>query len=409
MFDRVFLTGLGPACALGNNYRSLWGGLVAGRSGVTHVDRLSGCLVTIGSELGAIESPALGPRERRLDRAAQLALAATATALQDAGLGPEIDPGAAPRFGVVLGSSRGATERLEHWHRRFATEGADAVGPHASPHTTAGNLSGAVARRFGLQGPALSVSAACASAAQAIGLAFDLIRAGRADVMVAGGTEACLTPFSIAMFAKAGILSQRRGEPAAASRPFDRDRDGIVLGEGAGVVVLESAAHAKRRGAHLHAELLGFGSTCDALSLTAVPQDGGGLARAIEAALADARRTPADVDYVNAHGTATLAGDRAETAALKAALGDHARRVPVSSTKSMTGHLIGAAAGIEAIACARAIVEGVVPPTINLEHPDPACDLDYVPGEARRQPVKVALSLSMGFGGTNACLVLGAA
>jgi 3-oxoacyl-[acyl-carrier-protein] synthase II len=407
MFERVVLTGLGLFCSLGNDYRSFWSALALGRSGVTRPGRLAEAAIGIGAEVAHLESPVLGPRERRLDRAAQLALAASAAALDDAGLGGERPESESHRAGVVLGSSRGAAERLEHWHGRFAAEGPEGVGPHASPHTTAGNLSGAVARRFGLRGPALSVSAACASASQAIGFAFDLIRAGRADLMVAGGTEACLTPFSVAMFAKAGILSRYAGDPAAASRPFDRDRDGIVLGEGAGMVVLESAAHARRRGARVHAELLGFGTTCDALSLTAVPEDGSGLARAIEMALADARLSADRVSYVNAHGTATVTGDRAETAALKTALGDHARRVPISSTKSMTGHLIGAAGGLEAIACVGAIAEGLVPPTINLDHPDPRCDLDYVPREARRARVEIALSISMGFGGTNACLVLG--
>jgi 3-oxoacyl-[acyl-carrier-protein] synthase II len=363
--------------------------------------------VDIGSEVSQLESPALGARERRLDRAAQLALAASATALGDAGLAAA-DWSGDERSGVVLGSSRGVTERLEEWHGRYLADGPRAIGPHASPHTTAGNLSGAVARRFGLRGPALSVSAACASATQAIGLAFDLVRHGRADIMLAGGTEACLTPFAMAMFASAGILSRRVDEPVAACRPFDRDRDGIVVGEGAGMVVLESLESAERRGARIHCELLGFGSTCDALSLTAVPEDGGGLARAITVALADAGVPPEDIDYVNAHGTGTRTGDRAETLAIKAALGPQAWRVPVSSTKSMTGHLIGASGGIEAIACALAITSGEVPPTINLDHPDPDCDLDYVPREARRVVVRRAISLSMGFGGTNACLVLGA-
>jgi 3-oxoacyl-[acyl-carrier-protein] synthase II len=403
MLTRVFLSGRGLVTGLGNNCRSVWSSLAAGRSAVRLVE-----------PLGVIASPVVEPlpgletRERRLDRAAQLALVAAGLALEDAGLASSGETEGRERWGLVLGSSRGAAERLEHWHGRYVGEGAGAVGPHASPHTTAGNLSGAVARRFGLRGPALSVSAACASASQAIGLAFDMIRHGRADVMLAGGTEACLTPFSMAMFDRAGILSHRPGPPAEACRPFDSDRDGIVVGEGAGLVLLESEEHARRRGATLHAELLGYGATCDAHSLTAVPEDGAGLARAITLALEDARVRADAVDYVNAHGTGTRTGDRAETAALKAALGGHARRVPISSTKSMTGHLIGASGGIEAIACALAIEAGTVPPTINLENPDPDCDLDYVPREARRVKVRTALSLSMGFGGTNACLVLGA-
>ena len=404
----VFLTGLGPICSLGTDCRDLWASLIAGRSGVGHLSRLKGAAVTIGSQLrGPI--PGVKAPERRLDRAAQLALAAAAGALTDAGLAGGVPEGSAGRAGVAIGSSRGAAERLEHWFSRFQERGADAVGPHASPHTTAGNLAGAVARRFGLHGPSLSVSAACASASQAIGVAFDLIRSGRADVMLAGGTEACLTPFAMAMFCQAGILSRREGAPEAACRPFDRDRDGIVIGEGAGMVVLESEEHAQRRGARRHAELLGYGTTCDAMSLTAVPEDGAGLARATVLALEDAGVRAEAVDYVNAHGTGTRTGDRAETAAIKTALGKHARRVPISSTKSMTGHLIGAAGGIEAIVCALALESGQVPPTVNLDHPDPECDLDYVPREARRVALRTVISLSMGFGGTNACLVFGRA
>jgi 3-oxoacyl-[acyl-carrier-protein] synthase II len=381
--------------------------LVAGLSGVGRVARLKGAAVDIGAAVDG-DIPGLEPAERRLDRTTQLAIAAAGVAFADAGLAGGPAGADAERAGVVVGTSRGAAERLEHWHGRFLELGEEGVGPHASPHTTAANLSGAVARRFGLKGPALSVSAACASAAQAIGLAFDLIRSGRADVMLAGGTEACLTPFAMAMFAKAGILSRRVDAPAAACRPFDRDRDGIVVGEGAGMLVLESAEHARRRGAAVHAQLLGFGSTCDALSLTSVPEDGAGLGRAAALALQDAGVRPEDVDYVNAHGTGTRAGDRAETAAIRAALGEHARRVPVSSTKSMTGHLLGAAAGIEAIACALALKAGVIPPTINLDHADPDCDLDYVPRQARERRLRTVISLSTGFGGTNACLVFGA-
>lgn len=377
---------------------------------MSRVTRLEGCPTPIGSQVNDGEAlSALLPRDRRLDRTAQMAIAASGTALVDANLADGAPPSASERAGVVVGSSRGATERIEQWHAGFLKEGVEGVGAHASPHTTAGNMSGAVARRFGLRGPALSVSAACASATQAIGLAFDLIRHGRADLMLAGGTEAALTPFSIAMFSKAGMLSPRLEPPEAVCRPFDRDRDGIVVGEGAGMVVLESEAHARARGARVYAEVLGFGSTCDALSLTAVPDDGAGLARAITLSLADARLAPEAIDYVNAHGTGTRAGDRSETMALKTALGAHARRTAVSSTKSMTAHLIGATGGIEAIACALAIVEGAVPPTINLEHADPDCDLDFVPGEARRLRVRNVLSISMGFGGNNACLVFGPA
>ena len=397
---RVLITGLGPVCSLGDTAAGFWNALVEGRSGVDHVPALDGAPVGIGAAVPIEGSPRLCPKEHRLDRSTQMALVSTAVALEDAGLSLEGD-----RAGVVLGSSRGAVGLLEWWHERFRSRGGGGVGPHASPYTTAGNLSGAVARRFGMRGPSLSVSAACSSASQAIGLAMDLIRHGRADVMVAGGAEACLTPFCMSMFAATGILSRRVEAPQAASRPFDRDRDGIVIGEGAGTIVLESEDHARGRGARVYAELAGFGSTCDAASLTAVPQDGGGLARAIRLALEDAGTSPDAVDYVNAHGTATLAGDRAETAALKSSLGPHVRAIPVSSTKSMTGHLVGAAGGIEAAACVLALTHGVVPPTINLEHADPECDLDYVASGARRRELRVVLSTSMGFGGNNTCLV----
>jgi 3-oxoacyl-[acyl-carrier-protein] synthase II len=405
--ERVVITGLGALTSLGADARSLWSALLAGKSGVSRVPHLEGAAVDIGAAVDDAALDALTAKEHRLDRTAQLGLVSAAAALSDAGVsGPLREDG--ERAGVVFGSSRGVSELLEDSHERFVKAGAEAVPPHASPYTTAGNLSGAVARKLGLRGPALSVSTACSSASQAIGLAFDLVRHGRTDLMVAGGAEACLTPFSMAMLEAAGVLSHRLHDPAAASRPFDRERDGIVAAEGAGFVVLESLARARRRGARVYAEVLGFGSTCDAFSLTAVPADGSGLARALRAALADAHLSADAVDYVNAHGTATRTGDRAETAAIKTVLGERARRVPVSSTKSMTGHLIGAAGGVEAIACALAVTEKAVPPTINLDNPDPECDLDYVPKTARTVPVRVALSISMGFGGNNACLVLGA-
>jgi 3-oxoacyl-[acyl-carrier-protein] synthase II len=371
--------------------------MLAGRTFVGPVARLAGAPVALGAEVKDL--PPLGPREERLDRAARFALAAAARALEDAGIAGGSDP---DRRGVVVGSSRGPEELFEAAHRRFVERGPEAVGPHASPHTTPGNLSGAVARSLGLRGPSLTVSAACSSGSQAIGLAFDWVRGGRADLVVAGGTEACLTPFAMSMFAAARILSP------GACRPFDRDRDGIVVGEGAGMVVIESEESARARGARAYCELLGFGATCDAYSLAGLPPDGEGLARAIRMALEDASLGPEAVAAVNAHGTGTVAGDRAETAALRSALGAHAGKVPVSATKSMTGHLVGAAGGIEAIACALAVAEGAVPPTINLRNPDPECDLDYVSGGARRRPVPVALSSSMGFGGNNAVLVFGA-
>jgi 3-oxoacyl-[acyl-carrier-protein] synthase II len=327
---RVVVTGLGPVCALGSEPGAFWEALTRGESGVVRLPALAEAPVDFGAPVEGIEaSRRLSGKERRLDRVTQLALAAAAGALEDAGLAGAVGEDA----GVVLGSSRGATGLLEAAHERYLERGAAGVGPHVSPYTTAGNLSGAVALRFGLRGPSLSVSAACSSAAQAIGSAFDAIRHGRAEVMLAGGAEACLTPFCVSMFAATGILSRRAGDPKKASRPFDRDRDGIVLGEGAGVIVLEAESHARRRGARVYAELCGFGATCDAGSLTGVPRSGEGLVRAMRAALADAGIGVGAIDYVNAHGTATVAGDRAEAAALAEVLGERRTRVPVSSTK----------------------------------------------------------------------------
>jgi 3-oxoacyl-[acyl-carrier-protein] synthase II len=402
------VTGLGPLCSLGDSAAALWENLVAGRSGVATVSLLAGLPVTIGAEVAGCDShAALGPRERRFDRSTRLALVAAHTALRDAGLldGDHLLT-QSERSGAILGTSRGATEQLEAAIARFSRRGGRGLGPHVSPFTTTGSLSAAIARRFTLRGPNLTVSAACSSATHAIGSALEAVRHGRADVMLTGGAEACLTPFCIAMLDAAGILSHRNDAPQAASRPFDADRDGMVVGEGAGLLVLEAEEHAERRGARIYAEAAGFGASCDALSLTGMPEDGEGLVRAIGAALEDARLAPDAVDYVNAHGTGTRLGDRAETAALRSCFGSRSSKVPVSSTKSMTGHLLGAAGGIEAIACALVLRRGIAPPTINLETADPDCDLDYVPRQARALAASVVLSTSMGFGGNNACLVL---
>ncbi len=366
------------------------------------VERLKGAPVDIGAEVKELENARLlSPKERRLDRAAQFAILAARAALQDADWRGDGDSA-----GAVVGSSRGPCGLLEYFHGSFL-ENPRRISPAASPRTTPGNLAGSVSIHCGLRGPSMVVSAACASGSQAIGLAFQMIRAGMADMMVAGGTEAALTPFTIAMLAAAGILSPS----APAPRPFDRERNGTVIGEGAGMLVLESERHwrARRgRGRRPYCELAGFGASSDALSLAAVAPDGEGLARAIASALEGARLAPRKIGYVNAHGTGTPAGDAAETRALKAALGRHAFGAAVSSTKSMTGHLLGAAGGIEAIVCALALARGVVPPTINLDCPGDGCDLDYTPGKARRRALRAALSVSMGFGGANACLAFAA-
>ncbi len=399
---RVLVTGLGPLCSLGQDHESFWGNITEGRSFVAPIERLMDAPINIGAEVKELENARLlSPRERRLDHAAQFAILAAHAALKDADW-----RGGSDSAGVIIGSSRGPCGLLEHFHSSFLGN-SRRISPAASPQTTPGNLAGSVSIHCGLRGPSIVVSSACASASHAIGLAFQMIRAGMADMMVAGGTEAALTPFTIAMLAAAGILS-----PAApAPRPFDRNRNGTVIGEGAGMLVLESERHWRARRAHggrPYCELAGFGASSDALSLAAVPPDGEGLARAIAIALKDARLAPQEIGYVNAHGTGTSAGDAAETRALKAALGRHAFDAAVSSTKSMTGHLLGAAGGIEAIICALALARGVVPPTINHDRPGDDCDLDYVPGKARRRALRAALSTSMGFGGTNACLAFAA-
>ncbi len=402
---RAFITGLGPFCSLGEDAKSFWNSLLEGRCRASKLASLEGCPIPIGASAGPTRR-LLSPKEAKLDPCARFAMAASAIALEDAGLAKEALP--SERAGIVVGSSRGAAELLETHHARFVKEGPGSVSPHASPHTTAGNIPGALSRRFGLRGPSLFVSAACSSASQALGLALGLIRSGKADLMLAGGSEACLTPFCMSMFASTGILSKRIEEPQRACRPFDRGREGILLGEGAGMLVLESEAHARARGARVYCELRGFGTASDAHSLTGIPEDGEGLARAIRLALEDAELSAEGVDYINAHGTGTQVGDPAEVRAMKAALGARAREIPVSSTKSMTGHLLGAAGGVEAIACALAVAEGAVPPTINLDDPDPDCDLDFIPKTARRLRVRAALSSSMGFGGNNACLAFAA-
>ncbi len=413
---RVFVTGIGPVCSLGLDARTVWANLLAGRTTVGLVGRLAPAPVPFGAEVRDFPPPGrIEASEEGYDLAMKFAVVAAHGALADAGLldarRSKVAPPAgssAERCAVLVGTSRGATALLEASVLEYRDRGARMVGRRISPLTTPGNLSGAVSRHFGLRGPSFTLSAACASASQAIGVGLDLVRAGRADVVVAGGTEAPLTPFVMSMFASTGILSRRSDAPARASRPFDRDRDGIVLGEGAALVVLESEASARARGARVYCELRGWGLSSDAHSLTGLPPDGEGLARAIRLALADAAATPDAVDYVHAHGTGTRSGDVAETSAIKTVLGARARAVPVSSTKSMTGHLIGAAGGLGALVCAFALAEGAVPPTINLEHPDPDCDLDHVPREARRHATRLAVTNAMGFGGNNAALVFGA-
>jgi 3-oxoacyl-[acyl-carrier-protein] synthase II len=340
-----------------------------------------------------------------MDRSSRFAVRAAAEAVADSGL--DMAAGDPYRRGVVLGCSIGSLNEFEDGHDAYLRGGPRRISPFLIPRMMPNAAPASVAIQFALMGPSAAVASACASAADAIGDAFRAVQRGEADVMLAGGADALITPMGLGGFVAARALSTRNGCPQAASRPFDRDRDGFVLSEGAGIVVLEGLEHARRRGARVYAELLGYGRTNDAYGIAAPHPDGRGAARALAIALEDAAVRPDQVDYVNAHATSTVLGDEVETRAIKQAFGPHARHLAISSTKSMTGHLCGASGAIELIASTLAVARGVVPPTINYETPDPTCDLDYVPNVARTMRVRRAVSTSFGFGGHNACLVVG--
>jgi 3-oxoacyl-[acyl-carrier-protein] synthase II len=410
MTRRVAITGLGTVNSLSSDLRPFWEGLLAGKSGVSPIEQFdtSAFKVKFAGEVKHWNpEPILEARAaRRLDRFAQFAMVAAIAAVKDSGLDfSREDPF---RCGTIFGSGIGGLNEFEEQHGRYRDSGPGKISPFVIPKMIVNAAPGNISIHFGLRGPNTAVSTACASAAHACGDALRAIQWGYADVMISGGSEAGITPMGLGGFISARALSMRNDNPAAASRPFDRDRDGFVLSEGAGVVILEELEHAKKRGAKIYGELLGCGSTADAHHITAPPPDGSGAAHAMKVALQDARTDPQDVQYVNAHGTSTELGDVAETKALKHVFGDHARRLMVSSTKSMLGHLLGASGGVELIATALAIKYGVVHPTVNLDNPDPECDLDYVPKHAREVRVRRAISNSFGFGGHNCCLVVGA-
>ncbi|MGE5552371.1 MAG: beta-ketoacyl-ACP synthase II [Betaproteobacteria bacterium] len=405
MKQRVVVTGLGAVTPLGIGVQAFWEALTAGKSGagpITLMDT-SDYPVHIAAEVKGFEPERFLERKeaRHMDRFAQFAVAAAQLALEDSGLNLEnIDR---ERAGVVIGAGIGGIQTLHDQLKLLWERGPGRVSPYLVPMMILDMAAGQVSIRFGLKGPNSAAVSACASANHAIGDAFKWIQRGECDVMITGGAEAAISPPALAGFCAAQALSTRNSEPERASRPFDRDRDGFVMGEGAGILVLEGEEHARARGARIYAEIVGYGSTGDAYNIVAPEPHGEGAYRAMAMALRDAGLSPSEVDYINAHGTSTQAGDVAETLAIKRLLGN-SPRVCVSSTKSMTGHLLGAAGGVEAIASVLTLYEGVAPPTINLENPDPECDLDYVPNVARRGDFRVALSNSFGFGGHNAVL-----
>jgi 3-oxoacyl-[acyl-carrier-protein] synthase II len=410
MTRRVVITGLGTVNPLAADVPAYWKGLLAGKSGVSTIEQFdtSAFKVHFAGEVKNFRpESALDPKTvRRLDRFAQFALFAAAEAVKDSGIDfAKEDP---YRCGVLLGSGIGGLNEFEDGHGRYKDQGPARISPFVIPKMIPNAASGNLSIQFGLMGPNSTISTACASANQAIGEALRAIRYGDADVVVTGGSESAITPMGVGGFSQARALSTRNDDPPAASRPFEKDRDGFVLAEGAGILVVEELEHARRRGARIYAELLGVGNTADAHHITAPHPEGSGAAEAMRLALKDARLNPEDVQYVNAHGTGTPLGDEAETKALKAVFGGHARRLAVSSTKSMVGHTLGASGGVEMIACALSIQHGVIHPTINYQTPDPACDLDYVPNTAREQRVRRAISNSFGFGGHNCCVVVGA-
>ena len=407
MTREVVVTGLGTVTPIGIGAPAMWDALLEGRSGAGPISRFdaSELPVRISCEISDFDATDfMAPKEvARTDRFVQLAIAATELAWDHAG---GAQAGWEPaRTGVVIGSGIGGLETIEAEHDALRTGGPRRVSPFMVPKLMPNGAAAAVAMRYGLTGPNYAVSSACATGAHAIAEAARQISSGAADVMLAGGTEAAITPLAVAAFCRMGALSKRNDDPTAASRPFDADRDGFVFGEGAGTLVLESRAVAERRGASILARLVGTASSCDAYHVTQPDPEGRGAQAAMEGALADAGVTPDRVDYINAHGTSTPYNDRIETHAIKNALGVEAKRIPVSSSKSQLGHLLGAAGAVEAVITILAIDNQVVPPTINHETSDPDCDLDYVTDGPRNERVEIAMSNSFGFGGQNACLV----
>jgi len=404
---RVVVTGLGIVSPVGNSVDEAWGNLVAGRSGIARITRFdaSAFSVQIAGEVRNFDlDKYLTPKDaRRMDAFIHYGLAAAIDAFKDSGL--EVSDANRERIGVNIGSGIGGLPMIEATHNTYLEHGPRKISPFFIPATIINMISGHLSIIYGLQGPNVAMVTACTTGTHAVGEAGRMIEYGEADVMIAGGAEGTICPLAVGGFAAARALSTRNDDPATASRPWDKHRDGFVLGEGAGVLVLEEYEHAKARGARIYCELIGYGKSADANHMTAPVEDGSGAARCMNHALQNAGLNPDQVDYINAHGTSTPLGDLAETKAVKLSLGAHSGKVMVSSTKSMTGHLLGAAGGIEAVFSALVLANQVVPPTINLNEPDEGCDLDYVPNTARQAKVNVALSNSFGFGGTNGTVI----
>ena len=409
MTRRVAITGIGVVSPLGNDVATTWDGLIAGRSGAGPITKFDpaklrvrfACEVKGFDPLRYIEKK----EARRFDLFAQFSMGASVQAVSDSCIEKTgtLNP---KRVGVIIGTGTGGIATFEENMRAYVEKGPDRVSPFFVPMFMANVASALVSMRYGFQGPNYSTVSACASSGHAVGDAFRLIRSGEADVMIAGGSEAAITPLAIASFANMKALSERNGDPATASRPFDKDRDGFVMGDGAATVILEDWDRAKARGARIYAELVGYGATADAHHITAPAPDGSGAQEAMRLAMNDGGIRLEEVGYINAHGTSTPHGDAAETAAVKSVFGDQARKLVFGSTKSMTGHLLGAAGAFEFAVCALALHHGVVPPTINQFHVDPACDLDSAPNHAVRRQLEVALSNSFGFGGHNVTLAV---
>ena len=407
MNRRVVVTGVGMVTPVGLDTETSWEGLIAGKSGIGPITQFDDKVIPTqiaGEVKGFDAAKYIEAKEiKKMDRFIHLALAASQMAMDDAKL--VISPENADHIGVIAGAGIGGLPAIERSYRAYMEKGYRRITPFFIPMAIINELAGHISMRFGAKGPNISVVTACATGTHSIGDAFKWIQRGDADAMIAGGAEATICPLAVGGFNAMKALSTRNSEPERASRPFDAQRDGFVMGEGAGLVILEDLEFAQKRGARILAEVIGYGASGDAYHITSPAPNGEGAARCMSLAIKDAGISPAEIGYINAHGTSTKYGDELETMAIKTVFGDHARTVPISSTKSMTGHLLGAAGGVEAVISILALERGILPPTINLENPDPECDLDYIPNTARKKQVDIVISNSFGFGGTNATLV----